>query len=109
MRGRGFNAIGLIGATVCGVATAYTALQPALEEQQLAKEGTFGVQHNTVKDSETAISQAIQSDLKEAKEELTNAQKGGFAWGIRQMLFGGPSPRDRNSQPDKEDGQPRTG
>lgn len=87
---------------------AYTALQPALEEQQQEKEGSFATQHNN-KDQEHAISQAMISDFKEAKEELSTVTKagnhGGFAWGIRQMLFGGPSPQDRTAQPGKENGQ----
>ena len=28
------------------------------------------------------------SDMKEAKEQVTNSQVGGFGWGIRQALFG---------------------
>lgn len=80
MRGRGFNLLGLAGAMACGIATAYTALQPALEEQQQAKRGVFAEQHNNKQEQENAISQAMISDFKEAKEELTNVGNGGFAW-----------------------------
>lgn len=69
-------------------------------------------QHGEKKDQDKAISQAIISDFKEAKEELTKTGNGGFAWGIRQMLFGGPSPKqaqDHTIQPGKEDGHSRTG
>lgn len=73
------------------------------------KDGTFAEHHTTPKDQENMISEAIKSDFKEAKDELTNVGKGGgFAWGIRQMLFGGPSPRDRNVLAAKEKEQSST-
>lgn len=55
------------------------------------------------------------SDLKEAKKEATSTSTGGFAWGIRQALFGSkdqsrsdtPAPRPSPSQTTdlKDDGK----
>ncbi|EMF17130.1 uncharacterized protein SEPMUDRAFT_57227 [Sphaerulina musiva SO2202] len=88
---RGGNVAGLVIATVCGVATAYTTLQPALEEEAEKKAGTFNSRQEkdrTAKD--TQLSRAIISDLKEAKREVIGEDKGngGFAWGIRRWLAG---------------------
>jgi len=62
--------------------------QPELQRQKEEREGVFPEQHvPDVKDNENAISQAIISDLREAREEAKKTQ---FAWGIRQWLFGKP-------------------
>lgn len=88
---RGERLAGLALATVCGVATAYTTLQPALKEEAEKKAGTFNARHEqdrTAKD--TQLSRAIISDLEEAKREFVGGDKGngGFAWGIRRWLAG---------------------
>jgi len=57
-----------------------------LQRQKEEREGTFHSEHvPDVKDNETAISQAIMSDLREARAEASKTQ---FAWGIRQWLGG---------------------
>ncbi|KXT07465.1 hypothetical protein AC578_565 [Pseudocercospora eumusae] len=91
MRGGAGLAGGLL-AGVCGVFTAYTAFQPAFKEDAEKRAGTFREQHEENKDN--VLSQAIISDLKEAKEEVNNYDSGGFAWGIRKALFGSRPPHD---------------
>lgn len=45
-------------------------------------------QHQSPEEQEKIISQQIVSDLREARKEVSNYDKGRFAWGIRQALFG---------------------
>ncbi|SMQ46212.1 unnamed protein product [Zymoseptoria tritici ST99CH_1A5] len=89
---RGGNVIAVSLATVCGIATAYTTFQPALEEQKERRESPLAASHKDqdIREQEKKISQAITSDLNEAKDEL---KRTGFAWGIRQALFGTESSR----------------
>jgi hypothetical protein len=52
--------------------------------------------------NDTVISEAIMKDLKEAKAQVNT---GGFAWGIRQALFGSnPSNKKEVSQQEHEKG-----
>ena len=63
---------------------AYTTLQPELEQQRAERLGEFHEQHPK---NDTIISQAIMSDLKEAKQQVEGDSKG-FAWGIREAIWG---------------------
>ncbi|KAK3698913.1 hypothetical protein LTR37_016700 [Vermiconidia calcicola] len=86
---RGFAAAGVGLATVLGVLSAYSTFRPELEKQkaeQLGKLDEFRSQHAT---NDNVISQAISSDLKEAREQVRGESKG-FAWGIRQAIWGRP-------------------
>lgn len=65
---------------------AYTTLQPELEKQQAEQRGEFREKHTN---NDTIISQAIMSDLKEAKQQVEGDSKG-FAWGIREKIWGSP-------------------
>ncbi|KAK4506765.1 hypothetical protein PRZ48_000498 [Zasmidium cellare] len=88
---RGGPAAGAILVTVCGVFTAYTTLQPELQKQKEERDGNlkdFAEQHQRPEEQEKIISKAIMDDLREAKREATSTSTGGFAWGIRQALFG---------------------
>ncbi|CAK4034277.1 Hypothetical predicted protein [Lecanosticta acicola] len=107
MRGGGAFA-GVALATICGVATAYTTLQPAFQQQKEEREGTFSEKHRRPADQENAISRAIASDFKEAKAEVEKSYggtrgNGGVAWGIRQALFGKePDGRTQKDQTPQE-------
>ncbi|KAF7196409.1 hypothetical protein HII31_02137 [Pseudocercospora fuligena] len=92
MRGGAGLAGGLL-AGVCGVFTAYTAFQPAFKEDAEKRAGTFREQHEE-ENKDNVLSQAIISDLKEAKEGVNKYDSGGFAWGIRKALFGSKPPHD---------------
>lgn len=67
---------------------AYSTFAPALQEQQAERRGEFKAIHEPVvpRSSETALSDAIRNDLRDARKELS--ETGGFAWGIRQAIFG---------------------
>jgi hypothetical protein len=80
----------------------YTSFQPALQQQRDEKEGKFQTQHGQPVDPsvnrDTAISDAIRSDFKDAKREVIGEiDKTKFAWGIRQALFG-PKPSAPSDQ-----------
>ncbi|KAK3713667.1 hypothetical protein LTR37_008361 [Vermiconidia calcicola] len=84
---RGFAAAGVGLATVLGVLSAYSTFRPELEKQQaerLGKLDEFRKQHAS---DDYVISQAISSDLKEAREQVRGESKG-FAWGIREAIWG---------------------
>lgn len=104
---RGYNAIGVMLAGLCGSliskssrlcfqkislssSTVYTTFQPELENQKAERLGEF--QHKRPP-RDKVISEAITSDLREAKQQVT--QPGGFAWGIRQMIFGKDGSKER--------------
>jgi hypothetical protein len=91
---RGFAALGLGLAALFGVATAWTTLQPALEQQRAEREGDF-IKHHHQQDDDV-ISKAIMSDLKEAKEQMEPQESKGFAWGIREAIWGKPGKRKAN-------------
>jgi len=95
---RGGNVAAVALATVCGVATAYTTFQPALEQQKEEREGTFRDNHKSPEDQERIISKAISNDFEEAKKELKKLDDGGFAWGIRKWFRGQESQPDAQSQ-----------
>ena len=63
---------------------AYTTLQPELEKQRAERRGEFYQEHPN---NDRVISQAIMSDLKEAKQQVEGDSKG-FAWGIREAIWG---------------------
>lgn len=92
---------------------AYATFQPALKEEQEKRAGTFTEQHQAQENKDNVISQAILSDLKQAKEEAVRHDSGRFAWGIRQWFAGegrttpdpapeqpSPSPTQRPDLPD---------
>lgn len=139
MRGGTFAGVAL--ATVCGALTSefsmavptpstlltsiyllvYTTLQPALQQQKEEREGIFNEQHASTENQEKRIGRAIASDFKEAREEVEKSYsgvRGGFAWGIRQALFGtepksGPASKDATAPADKprdeaKEGQSKT-
>ncbi|KAM3418432.1 hypothetical protein BST61_g4420 [Cercospora zeina] len=106
---RGGNLSSLAVATFCGVASAYVTLAPALAERRAAmlgeaheKEGDGGGGdgdgdengNGRQREKDTQLSRAILSDLKEAKEQVVGKQElgkegmGGFAWGIREWVWG---------------------
>ncbi|KAF2479048.1 hypothetical protein BDY17DRAFT_327849 [Neohortaea acidophila] len=89
---RGFSVLGVAGALICGVAIGYTTWQPELVRIRAEQSGEKLEQPPR---NDKIISEAIMSDLQEAKQQVTEVQKGGFAWGIRQKLFG---PRERTSE-----------
>ena len=67
---------------------AYATFRPELEKERQERLGTV-VPGNPSNDK--VLSEAIISDIKEARREVETANKGGFAWGIRQAIFGKPS------------------
>ena len=84
-------AFGIGIAAFCGVVTAYATLQPEFEKQRAEREGDFSHQHLEEKQAQpdNVISQAILSDLKEAKYQVEGDEKG-IAWGIREAIWGKP-------------------
>ena len=79
---RTYRNIGILLVSTCGVLTTYATLRPALEEQRAERLGqTLPSTHK-----DTAISDQMRDDFREAGQELEN--RGGFAWGIRKALFG---------------------
>ena len=88
---RGFAAFGLGLAALFGVATAWSTFQPALEQQRAERQGDFTKTHQQQDDE--VISKAIMSDLKEAKEQVEPGEIKGFAWGIREAIWGKPGSR----------------
>ncbi|KAF2860867.1 hypothetical protein K470DRAFT_58199 [Piedraia hortae CBS 480.64] len=79
--------IGFVLATICGVTTAVTTLQPELKRRALERE-EFTAHTTTTADAETAISRAIRDDISAAKAQIQDDTKGGFAWGWRRLLAG---------------------
>lgn len=84
-------------AALCGIATAYVTFQPELEKQRAERLGEFKEVHRdeeAQKRNDQQISQAIFSDFKEAKEEAKRLDgEKGFAWGIREAIWGKPGER----------------
>lgn len=89
---RVFSRFGLALVTFCGIATGYATFQPELEKQQAERTPEFQQQHN--ERDEEAISKAIASDLKEAKEQLEPEGSKGIAWGIREAIWGKPGSKN---------------
>ena len=83
-RARAAFGIGLV--TICGIATAYATFQPEFEKQRAERNGEFHQQHEH-DNQDQVISQAIISDLKEAKYQVEGGGKG-IAWGIREAIWG---------------------
>lgn len=81
----------------------YTTIQPELENQKAER---LGETPNRSPPGDKVISEAIRSDFKEAKEQVTGTEPGGFAWGFRQMIFGkredGSSPKSSGVAPATE-------
>ncbi|KAK5175062.1 uncharacterized protein LTR77_000199 [Saxophila tyrrhenica] len=92
---RGFGAAGVALAATCGILISYSTLRPELEKQQAERQGDFRQQHHDVNDK--ALSQAIASDFKEAGEQLKPTPTKGFAWGIREAIFGSPTTHQKES------------
>ena len=90
MASRMYVNFGVLMAGAFGVFTAYTAFQPELQREQDEKSGVFHEKHIETRDN--AISEAILSDLRDAKEQVSGTKndgrgKGAF-WGVREALFG---------------------
>ncbi|KAK3056318.1 hypothetical protein LTR09_002825 [Extremus antarcticus] len=85
---RGFAAFGVALAGLCGVGIMYSTLRPELENQAAERRGEFKKQHGD--GNEHALSQAIASDFKEAGQQLKPTPNKGFAWGIREAIWGSP-------------------
>lgn len=79
-------AFGVGIAAVCGIVTAYATFQPEFEKQRAERDGDFSTQH-AQDNQDHVISQAIISDLKEAKYQVEGDEKG-IAWGIREAIWG---------------------
>lgn len=93
--GRGMAILGPVMATAFGVATAYTTFQPELVKDRAEREGNTGdfskehQQHEEQAEQaekDTIISRQMASDFREAGQQIKS--EGGFAWGIRQAIFG---------------------
>ncbi|KAM0703529.1 hypothetical protein Q7P35_009468 [Cladosporium inversicolor] len=104
--GRGMAFMGPVMAGVFGVLTVYTTLRPELIKEKAHREQLdpeFVRQHpdKLAEDEKqaaeaqqnTAISRAIVDDFKEAGQQIT--QGGGFAWKIRQAIFGGKNDAEK--------------
>ncbi|KAK5136338.1 hypothetical protein LTR08_003711 [Meristemomyces frigidus] len=93
---RAFAAFGVGIATIVGIATAYVTFQPELQRQRDEQQGVFRDQHARPEANDNAISQAIISDLREAKDQaMDTTGKTGPAWKLRQMMFG----RKKDAEP----------
>ena len=90
-----FFGVGL--AVIFGVTTSYTALAPELKKQKEEREGVeFKDEHGNQAQHDTMISREIAKDFKEAREKV---EASGFAWGIRQALFGKNPKHPANERP----------
>lgn len=49
--------------------------------------------------NDKALSQAIISDLAEAKQQMQPSKSRGFAWGIREAIWGAPNSDQSVSEP----------
>jgi hypothetical protein len=88
-------AFGIGIAAFCGIVTAYATFQPEFEKQRAERDENFQQQH--VQDSQDqVISQAIISDMKEARHQVEGDGKG-IAWGIREAIWGRPADRQRTT------------
>lgn len=65
--------------------TAYSTLRPELERQKVEQRGESYEKHPG---GDRIISEAIAADLKEAGQQVRRTGSGGFAWGIREAIFG---------------------
>ena len=72
--------------------------QPEFEKQKSEQDGDFKEQHPT---NDRAISQAIISDIKEAQYQAEGDGKG-FAWGIREAIWGPPETQKSSTAPQLE-------
>ena len=101
---RGFAFAGVCLAAGCGVlicmipfpttanlsdtSIAYSTLRPELEKVRAERQGEYVAQH--AEGDDKAISRAIMSDLTEARDQLKPTPTKGFAWGIREAIWGKP-------------------
>ncbi|KAK6428482.1 hypothetical protein LTR95_015375 [Oleoguttula sp. CCFEE 5521] len=95
MSGRGYAFAGTIIASAFAIMTVYTSLGPELARDAAERYGqpvqqrTTGESESESDDKDTVISRAIASDFKQAAEELKAPGKaGGFAWKIRERIWG---------------------
>lgn len=95
---KSYRNVGIGIASICGVLTAYATFRPALEEQRAER---LGHEIGDGKAYGTVISDQMRQDFREAEKEFQN--EGGFAWGIRQALFG----RNPYAEVKKEGGEGR--
>ncbi|KAK6430474.1 hypothetical protein LTR95_013372 [Oleoguttula sp. CCFEE 5521] len=101
MVGRGYAIAGPIAATAFAFVTIYTSLGPELAKQAAERDGlpVDNVPASQSQDGEnsrdTVISRAIASDFKQAAAELkAPAKPGGFAWKLRERIWGSGKPND---------------
>ena len=73
------------------IGIAYSTFGPELRKQSAERRGESLDQYGIANDN--AVSQAIISDFKEAGQQLKPAPTKGFAWGIREAIFGAPEGR----------------
>lgn len=102
--GRGMAIFGPVMAAAFGVATMYTTLQPELVKERAEREGNTGdlskahQQHQEQAEQaekDTIISRQMASDFREAGQQIKS--EGGFAWGIRQAIFGSGKEKKSNT------------
>lgn len=86
-------ALGVGIAAFCGIVTAYATFQPEFEKQRAERDGNFQQQHVPDKQDQV-ISQAIISDMNEARYQAEGEGKG-IAWGIREAIWGPPEDGQR--------------
>jgi hypothetical protein len=67
-------------------------------EKQKAERLGVEVQHQAGNDR--ALSQAIASDFREARQQLKPTEQKGFAWGIREAIWGPPKAEKGNTAVD---------
>ena len=93
--GRGLAIMGPVMAGIFGVLTAYTTFRPELVKARAEREGNtadFSQAHQQHMEEaeqaerDTIISRQMADDFREAGQQITS--RGGFAWGIRQAIFG---------------------
>lgn len=111
--GRGMTIMGPAMATVFGVLTAYSAFQPELVKERAEREGNtadFSKEHQQhtqqaeQAERDTVISRQMADDFREAGQQIKSP--GGFAWGIRQAIFGTGKETDGEA---KKDGAQKEG
>lgn len=88
-------------AVLFGILAPYASLRPAFEEQKAEREGRA---LPTRGEYDTVLSDQMREDFREAEKELMK-NEGGFAWGIRQKLFG----RNPYAAGKKQEGDARGG
>jgi len=93
---------GPVLAAAFGIFTAFSTFQPELKKKQEERQGIPHERNAAVENKDNVISQAILSDIREAQQKVTQTTGNrGFAWGIRNALFGKDN---ATSAPDQDAG-----